>query len=113
MKAIFLATIVLLLAAVGCGGYNSMSMQPAATPNFSPAPGSFDSVQQVTLSDTTPGAIIYYTTDGTTPTTSSLRYAQAIPVLQTTTIRAMAVASGYAMSDIATGMYTIVITHGP
>lgn len=110
MKVMFLATMAVLLITSGCGGYNSMSNQPAAAPMFSPAPGTFTSVEQVTLSDSTPGAIIYYTTDGTTPTTASLRYSQAIPVLQTTTIRAVAVASGYSMSDISTGLYTIVLT---
>jgi len=43
---------------------------PAATPAFSPAPGTYASAQTVTLSDTTSGASIYYTTNGTTPSTS-------------------------------------------
>ncbi len=77
---------------------------------FSPAPGTFTSVQQVTLSDTTPGAVIYFTLDGSVPTTSSARYAQPIPVLQSTTIKAVATASGYAMSDVSTGIYVIAMT---
>ena len=51
--------------------------QPAASPTMSPAPGTYTSTQSVTLSDTTTGAVIYYTLNGTTPTTSS---AQSIPV---------------------------------
>lgn len=74
------------------------------------APGTFTSVQQVTLSDTTPGAVIYFTLDGSVPTTSSARYAQPIPVLQSTTIKAVATASGYAMSDVSTGIYVISMT---
>jgi hypothetical protein len=109
MKTMLTLTIVFLLACAGCGGNNSMSMTPAATPTFSPAPGTFSSVQNVSLSDSTPGAVIYYTLDGTVPTTSSLRYSQPIPILQTTTIRAVATASGYAMSDVATGTYMIAL----
>jgi hypothetical protein len=109
MKATAMVSIVLILVCAGCGGYNSMSNTPAATPAFSPAPGTFTSVQNVSLSDSTPGAIIYYTLDGTVPTTSSLRYSQPIPILQTTTIRAVATASGYAMSNVATGTYMIAV----
>ncbi|KAA6457651.1 hypothetical protein DYQ86_22705, partial [Acidobacteria bacterium AB60] len=38
--------------------------QRAATPTFSVAPGSYPSAQTITITDTTPGATIYYTTDG-------------------------------------------------
>jgi hypothetical protein len=110
MKFVVFPIMALLLTCCGCGGYSSMSNQPAAMPVFSPAPGTFTSVQNVTITDTTPGAIIYYTTDGSVPTTASPRYVQAIPVPKSTTIRAVAVASGYSMSNVATGMYIIVLT---
>jgi len=81
----------------------------AAAPTFSPAPGNFGSAQSVTLSDTTPGTVIYYTTNGTTPTTSSAQYSPGtpIPVSTTTTIEAIAAASGYSNSAVASGTYTI------
>ena len=85
----------------------SASVPPAATPTFSPAPGTYTSAQSVTLSDTTAGATIYYTTDGSTPTTSSKVYTAAIPVAATTTIKAIAAASGFTTSGVATGVYTI------
>ena len=79
----------------------------AATPAFSPAPGTYTSSQSITLSDSTPGAVIHYTTDGTTPTASSAVYGSAIPLNTTTTIEALAVASGYTNSAVATGVYTL------
>ena len=80
---------------------------PAATPTFSPAPGSYPSAQSVTLSDGTAGAVIYYTLDGSTPTTGSATYGTPISVSSTTTVSAIAVANGYGNSAVARGAYTI------
>ena len=80
----------------------------AATPIISPASGTYTSVQTVTITDTTPGAAIYYTTDGvTTPTTSSELYTGGISVSATETINAIAVASNYYSSAVASATYTI------
>ncbi len=38
---------------------------PTATPAFSPTPGLYYTTQTVKITDTTPGAVIYYTTNGT------------------------------------------------
>jgi hypothetical protein len=78
-----------------------------ATPIFTPAPGSYTTVQSVTISTTTPGATIYYTTDGTTPTTSSTKYTGLVSIGVTETLSAIAVASGLSSSPIASGPYTI------
>jgi N-acetylneuraminic acid mutarotase len=78
-----------------------------STPIFSPGAGTYATAQSVTISDTTPGATIYYTTDGSTPTTSSNVYNGAITVIVPETIEAMAAASGYLNSAIATATYTI------
>ena len=80
---------------------------PAATPTFSPAAGTYTSAQTVTIADTTPGAVIYYTTNGTTPTASSTKYTAAIKVSATETLEASAVASGYTNSAVAKATYTI------
>jgi CubicO group peptidase (beta-lactamase class C family) len=87
----------------------------AATPTFSPAAGTYTSAQSVTLSDTTPGAVIHYTTNGTTPTVSSAQYIAGTPlsISATTTIQAIAVASGYANSTVASGTYTVQGTTAP
>jgi hypothetical protein len=95
-------------SAVGTGLYTISSVStPAATPAFSPAPGTYSTTQSVTITDATSGATIYYTTNGSTPTTSSTVYSGPITVASTETIEAIAVASGYSNSAVATALYTI------
>ena len=52
-------------------------------------------------------ADLFSTTDGSTPTTSSARYAGPIAVGTTTTVRAIATATGYFTSPVASAGYTI------
>lgn len=86
----------------------------ASPPTFSPAPGGFSSGQNVTLSTTTSGAVIRYTTDGSAPTSSSPVYGSAIPVSTSTTIKAAAFKSGLEASPVVTGVYAIgQIVGGP
>jgi N-acetylneuraminic acid mutarotase len=80
---------------------------PAATPIFSVPAGTYITAQTVSISDTTSGAAIYYTTNGTTPSTSSTVYNGAITVSATETLEALATASGYSISAVATATYTI------
>ncbi len=82
---------------------------PVATPSFSPAQGTYASTQTVTISDSTPGATIYYTTNGTTPTTASTRYTAPITVSSTEweVVQAVAVASGYRQSLMGSAGYTV------
>ncbi len=89
------------------GTGNSPAAIPAATPTFAPAAGTYTTVQSVTLSDTTPGASIYYTTNGTTPTAGSTLYTGAISVGVSETIQAIAVATGFLNSAVGSAVYTI------
>jgi len=61
----------------------------------------------VTISDATSGATIHYTTDGSTPTSSSAIYNDALTFTQTTTLKAMAAASGMTNSAVASATYTV------
>src|SRR5207247_4197088 len=92
-------------AAAGIATYTIQ--QQVATPTFSPTGGTYTSSVTVTISDSTPGATIHYTTDGSTPTTSSPIYTNPVLVTQTTTIKAMARASGMTNSAVARATYTI------
>src|ERR1019366_2758897 len=79
----------------------------AATPSFSPAGGKYSSAQTVAISTTTPSATIYFTTDGSTPTTSSSVYSGPITVAATATIKAIALTTGYSTSAVGSAAYTI------
>jgi hypothetical protein len=80
---------------------------PAGTPSFSPPPATYNAVQHVVITSNTPGATVYYTTDGTTPTTSSTLYTSAVTVGVTETLQAIAVAPGYSTSAVGTAAYVI------
>ncbi len=118
-SALSISSTTTLKAIAIANGYNNsavasgtyiINLPTAATPTFSPAPGSYNSVVTVTLSDSTSGAAIYYTTNGSTPTTSSTRYTSPFSVGTTTTVEAIAAATGYLNSGVATGVYTITGT---
>ena len=93
-------------SAVASAAYTINSPTPVSTPTFSPAGGTYTSAQLVTISDATSGATIYYTTNGTTPTTSSTAYTGPITVSSTETLEAIAVVTG-GTSAVASASYTI------
>ena len=78
-----------------------------SAPTFTPASGTtFTSSQKVTISCATAGAKIYYTTDGTEPTTASTLYNGAFTITTTTTIKAIAIKDGMTDSAVVTAKYT-------
>jgi hypothetical protein len=91
---------------LGVASYTIIST-PAAAPTFTPAAGTYTSAQSVALMDSTPGAVIYYTTNGTTPTTASAKYAGAISVNANETLNAIAVATSYSNSPVGSASYIV------
>jgi Subtilisin-like serine proteases len=77
------------------------------TPTVSVAAGTYTSSQTVSLSDTTSGVSIYYTLDGTTPTSSSKLYSSPITISSTSTLKAIAVDSSGNSSSVLSVLYTI------
>ncbi len=94
---------------VATATYTIAYSQAVAIPTFSPAGGTYSSNQSVTISCATSGATIYYTTDGTVPTTASRVYGSAILVSgsRPVTIKAMAAKAGLPNSPVATATYAI------
>lgn len=82
-------------------------LTPAATPTFLPVAGSYSTAQSVTISCSTPSASIFYTTNGSTPTTSSTPYTAPITVSITSVVQAVAIASGFSQSAVGSAAYTI------
>jgi hypothetical protein len=78
-----------------------------ATPVFNPGAGSFTAPVSVTITDATPNSTIYYTTDGSTPTTMSAQYSAPLTVSSTSTVNAFATANGLAASAVASATYTV------
>ncbi len=79
-----------------------------ATPTFSPTTWAEGATLTVELATTTDGATIYYTDDGTTPTSASTAYnpSNKITLSATKTLKAIAVKDGMTNSDVATQAYT-------
>jgi len=92
---------------VSSATYTIGSGSTVATPTFSVAAGTYAAAQTVALADATTGAAIYYTTNGTAPTTASTKYTAPIAVSATETIEAIAVATGHANSGVGSAKYTV------
>lgn len=88
---------------------NPIGPSQQTTPTFDPPAGTYTEAQTVTI--TSAGAdTIYYTTDGSTPTTSSTVYSDPITVGSSETVKALAVKAGLADSDVGSAAYTIEVT---
>jgi hypothetical protein len=109
-------SLLLVFSAIGCGGGGGSTPgtssptppsnpQIAATPTIQPAGGTFSSAQTVSIADSTGVSTIYYTTDGSTPTSSSPVYSAPFSLNSATTVQAMASASGYTDSTAASSIF--------
>lgn len=79
----------------------------APPPIISPAGGTYTSALQVTITDFANSAPIYYTTDGTQPTTSSTQYEGPLNVSTSETVQAIASGNGYSSSNVVSASYTV------
>ncbi|MCB9497177.1 MAG: chitobiase/beta-hexosaminidase C-terminal domain-containing protein [Fibrobacteria bacterium] len=77
------------------------------SPTFIPGSGTFTKLQKLTLANTTADAVIHYTTDGSTPTSSSKVYTGPLSIGETRTVRAIAVKNGMEASFVSVGQYVI------
>lgn len=84
-----------------------LALGTVATPTFTPGGGTYASAQTVTVSSTTSGATIRYTTDGTDPTTTSAIYTAPVAVAADATLKARAFKADWGMSAIGTATYVI------
>jgi len=84
-------------------GSNTITAQPI----FSLQGGIYSSSQTLNLSHPNSAVTIYYTTDGSEPTTNSLIYSTAISIVSTKVVRAMAIAPNSLPSEIKTQSYII------
>ena len=99
---------VLALGMFSCSnGIDYPVKQTVATPAFSVESGAVNSGTSVTISCSTVGAKIYYTTDGSDPTASSTEYTAAISVTPPMTLKAIAVKDGMNDSAVSSASYTI------
>ena len=100
-------------SAVTSGLYTVTITPTAATPAFTPAPGTYPDSVTVDLTCATSGAEIHYTLNGTVPTAASPLFTAPLVITTTTTVKAIAMLAGYKDSAIAVGIYTITIIRPP
>ena len=104
-------TVDLHVRAVGSDGtILAAGNREITTPSASDVPtisgtDKFSDRTEVTIT-ATPGAIIYYSTDGTVPTNGSQQYNTPITLTETTTIQAIAIEDGHIMSDVVGMAFT-------
>lgn len=99
-----LQTITLVLAD------GETPVDEVAAPVITPATGTYDEPQTVTIT-AAEGCAIYYTLDGTEPNDGSTRYSEPFVVSETTTVKAVAVNDEDTQSKVATAVITIKAVH--
>jgi hypothetical protein len=83
------------------------------TPSFGTGTGTYYAPPSVTINEGTKCAVVYYTTDGTTPTTSSTVYTVPLTISSTTTLQAISECPGGGQSAVASATYTLSAPYTP
>jgi hypothetical protein len=91
-------------------GGNIVESITATTPVIAPASGTYAAAQLLTITDTTAGAVLYYTTDGTAPGTSktAVKYTAPFAVSEAETVQAVAELAGAPNSSVAVANYAFI-----
>ena len=119
-SVLFFAFLIALLIScenmAGGGGSDSEPKSPSvpqnpvitvSAPVFSVISGDVSSGTQVSVSCSTDGATIYYTTDGSVPTSASLIYTSPFTINSAIQIKAVGIKTGFADSSISSATYTL------
>jgi len=128
---LLLSLSVIGISLVGCGGHGveevtttttigttttsttttsttTTTLPTVASPTFVLASGSYEAPSlNVTIETTTAGADIYFTLDGTDPSTSSTKYTDTFSIEASKTIKAIAVKTGLLQSNVSTANYDL------
>jgi hypothetical protein len=98
-------------------GYNNSSLAGGlynlvvATPSYNPSPGIITNGTAASITSATSGALIYFTVDGSTPTTSSTLYTGPITISTSPVVlQSIAAKSGFGNSAIQSGTYSFAPT---
>jgi len=111
MKLMITLCIIILISVFSCYKYDNPldpeNIKVVSNPSFNPPGGTYYGAQSVTISCSTDGAIIRYTTNGTEPSESSSEFTNAISVTSSISIKAIAYKTDWVQSQISTASYTI------
>jgi hypothetical protein len=106
LRSLAFSFVCLVFAAVLANA--GTQLPQTAAPFFSLAGGQYNTPQKLVLTDSTPGAVIYYNTNGTTPNASSAVYSGPITIASTELVTAIAIAPGYSSSVESAKSYRYV-----
>jgi N-acetylneuraminic acid mutarotase len=83
-------------------------ISPLFPPTFSYGTGSYDPPIQLVITERTPGTTVYYTLNGTVPTSKSMRYTGALPITEDQIVSAVAITKGGVPSEVIKARFTIL-----
>ncbi len=84
----------------------SGSLNPLAAPTITPAAGSYEMGQAVTIAESSPNSVVHYSTDGSTPTAASPVYTAPFALMANQTVRAIAI-SGSSNSTVTSNSFVV------